>query len=233
MSRTIAIPSAAGAIPAELADAPGGVPRPLLLLVPSVYGASAGFKRTIDRYASRGYDVVAADPFWRTLPGELDIDRRADARARMDAWSPDEGMADMRATLAWAKDALPHWNGKFAIVGFCFGGQHAMLALTRLGADAAVSYHGAKMDQYLGEAAAMTKPFSFHYGERDGVVPMEQVEQIRAALAGKDGAIFVYPGAGHSFAREGVPDYVPDVAELSERRAFEVLDTLKTPAPVS
>lgn len=232
MSQTIEIPSAAGPIPAEFAPSPCPGPSPLLLTVPSVYGVTGGFKQTIDRYAARGYHVIAADPFWRTHAGPLANDRRAEARARMDAWSTDEGVADVRATLDWAQHNLPDWNGRFAVIGFCFGGQHAMFALERLGADAAVTYHGAKMTSYLADAGAIAKPFSFHFGADDPITPPEQIAELRAALAGKDGAIYVYPGVGHNFARIEAPDFVPDVAELSERRAFEVLDTLKTVLPV-
>ena len=69
-------------------------------------------------------------------------------------------------------------------------------------------------------------------GAEDAVVPLDQVEAIRTALAGKPGDIYVYPGAGHSFAREGTSDHMPDVAELSEQRAFTLLERLKNPAPV-
>jgi carboxymethylenebutenolidase len=231
MSRTISIPSPeGGAFDAELAEPAGTTASPLLLLVPSVFGVTGGFKNTVDRYATRGYFAIAADPFWRTLPGPLELERRAEARGRMDHWTPQQGFDDMRATLDWAQTALPHWNGKFAVVGFCFGGQHAMIGLERLGADAAVAYHGSKMNEYLADADAIGKPFSFHFGELDHVVPLEQVAEIRTALAGKDGEIYVYPGVGHSFAREGAPEYSPEVAGLSEARAFAVLAPLKAPA---
>jgi carboxymethylenebutenolidase len=232
MAKTIELASPDGVIPAHLSEPPDAAASPLLILIPSVFGVTDGFIDTMDRYASRGYYAIAADPFWRTLPGPLEHDRRAEARGRMDAWTVEQGLADMRATLAAAATLLPHWNGKFAVIGFCFGGQHAMLALEYLGADAAASFHGAKMEQFLADAGAIDAPYSFHFGEVDPVVPLENVEQIRAALAGKPGDIYVYPGAGHSFAREGAPDYLPDVAELSEQRTFAMLEDLKSPVRI-
>ena len=102
----------------------------------------------------------------------------------------------------------------------------------RLGADAGVSFHGTSIQRYLDEAPAVTKPFSLHFAEEDDLVSLEDVERIRAALAGKDGEIVVYAGATHGFARAETPRYNPTVAHEAEERAFAMLDTLKTAAIV-
>lgn len=228
MAHTISIPSGDGrTIDAVLSMPPAG-PAPALVFIPSIFGTTEGFQATMDRYASHGYIVVSADPFWRTHPGPLGYDRRAEASARKDAWNVDEGLSDVRDTVAYLK-TLPDWNGKFAVVGYCFGGRLAMLGLIRLGADAAASFHGTAMHLDLAEAGRITAPFSFHYGEADPVVPLDQVALVRAALAGKDGEICVYPGAGHSFAQQESPNYSPEAGPLSETRALAMLERLKTP----
>jgi carboxymethylenebutenolidase len=216
-------------------DAYLGLPQehaaPALIIVSSIYGVNKGLKQTIERYARRGYIVIAPDIFWRTQPGPLEGNSRAEAQARLNAYGIDPGMDDLRAT----RDALaqiPQWNGKFALVGFCFGGQHAFLGLTRLGADAGVSYHGTSIQNYLDEAPRVTKPFSFHFGSEDDLVSPDDVAAIRKALAGKRGDIVMHDGAGHGFAREKSAGYIEAVAHASEEQAFIMLDELKSVAVV-
>jgi carboxymethylenebutenolidase len=200
-------------------------PAPAIIVVSSIYGVTPGLKHTMDRYAARGFIAIAPDFFWRTQPGPLDDTMREVAEARIKGYAIEDGIEDMRG----ARDALAErsaWNGKFAVLGFCFGGRHAFLGLTRLGADAAVAFHGSHIHRYLDEADAVTKPFSFHFAGIDPLVPLDQVELIRAALTGKRGEIAVYDGVHHGFAREESPRYDPAVARLSEERAFACLDSL-------
>ena len=231
MSETIRIDAPGGGSFEAYLALPQERPAPALIVVSSIYGVNKGLKQTIERYARRGFIVVAPDIFWRTQPGPIESNQRAEAMARLNAYQIDPGMDDLRAT----RDALaqrPEWNGKFALVGFCFGGQHAFLGLTRLGADAGVSYHGTSIQNYLDEAPRVTKPFSFHFGSDDDLVSPEEVEAIRKALAGKTGDIVVHDGAGHGFAREDSAGYNEAVAHASEEQAFIMLDELKSVAVV-
>ena len=218
------------AFDAAVALPPGGT-APALIFIPSIYGNTDGMRATVDRYASHGYIVVSIDPFWRTVPGPLPLDRQPEASARKDDWTPDLGLSDARDVLAYLA-TMPSWNGKFALVGYCFGGRLALLGLIRLGADAAVTFHGTAMHLDLAETGGITAPFSFHYGGADPVVPLDQVEAIKAALAGKDGEIYVYDGAGHSFALPDNPSYHPAIAQLSEERALAIFDRMKDTAVV-
>jgi carboxymethylenebutenolidase len=227
MPQTVSIPTTDGrAFDATVAMPPMAGTFPALVFVPSIYGNTDGMQATIDRYASHGYIVVSIDPFWRTVPGPLGLDRQPEASKRKDDWTVEQGLDDVRAVLAYL-GTLPAWNHRFATVGYCFGGRLSLLALMRLGADAAVTFHGTAMHLDLAEAGAVTKPFSFHFGENDPVVPLDQVEAVKTALAGKDGEIYVYPGAQHSFAQQESPRYDPVAGPLSEERALAVLARLK------
>jgi carboxymethylenebutenolidase len=228
MAHTISIPTSDGRSFDAVLAMPPSANAPALIFIPSIYGNTEGMQATIDRYASDGYIVVSIDPFWRTVPGPLGLDRQPEASARKDTWTVDQGLDDTRAVLGYLK-TLPEWNGRFAMVGYCFGGRLSLLGLIRLGADAAVTFHGTAMHLDLAEAGSITAPFSFHYGENDPVVPLDQVELVKNALAGKDGEIYVYPGAGHSFAQQESPRYDPVAGPLSEERALAVLERIKTP----
>ncbi len=158
---------------------------PLVIVVGSIWGVNDNLKAVVDRYAKRGFIVIAPDPFYRTRPGVLDPRTQLDlALERVEAWKPQDGVDDVRAILSHAK-TFQNWNGKFAIAGYCFGGRLAMMGLTELGADAAVSFHGVGLELHLDKADNVTKPFSFHFGADDEYVPIEVVERLRAGLAGR------------------------------------------------
>ena len=108
-----------------------------------------------------------------------------------------------------------------AILGFCFGGRYALLGAARLGIDAAASFHGTAMGQHLDEVGKITCPVSFHYGDSDPVVPMDEVNQIQKAFAGRpDADIQVYEGAGHNFAMPRKEGYHPQAARASRERVL-------------
>ena len=226
MSTTISITSSDGRpFDAYLALPPSG-PAPAIIVVPSIFGVTDAFKTSLDRFAREGYIVLAADPFWRTHPGPLPLTDVAAAQARKNAYTEHDGFDDLQRTIATLK-TIPEWNGKFGIFGYCFGGKHSFVGLTRFGAEAGASFHGTFIHTVLDEADKLNGPFSFHYGEDDHIVPLEQVDRIRTALAGKDGEIFVYAGAGHSFALPDAPQYNPEVARISEDRALAVFSRMK------
>jgi carboxymethylenebutenolidase len=229
MSETITITTPGGASFDAYLALPERRPAPAIIAVSSIYGVTQGMVETLDRYARRGFIVIAPDVFWRTQPGPLEGNRRADAQARLDAYDIEAGMNDLRATRDWLA-SRPEWNGKFAVLGFCFGGQHAFLALARLGADAAVSFHGTSIQHYLDEAPAVSKPFSFHFAAEDDLVTPDDVARIRQALAGKPGEIIVHEGATHGFSRVDSNGYNAAVAHAAEERAFALLDELKSAA---
>jgi carboxymethylenebutenolidase len=228
MPETISITCPEGGVFDAYVTSPAGTgAAPAILIGPSIFGVTDGLKQTLDRYASRGFHAVAADPFWRTHPGPLEQpDDMAAARQRSSEWKVEQGLSDMRATLA-AIATLPNWNGKFAVLGFCFGGIHAMLGLTRLGADASVAFHGVQMQNHLDGAERITKPYSFHFAEDDPVVPLDDVERVRRALPADGGEVHVYPGTGHGFAQVEAAKFHPEAAALAEQRAFAVLEQLK------
>jgi carboxymethylenebutenolidase len=123
--------------------------------------------------------------------------------------------------------ARPRCNGKIAILGFCFGGRYALLGAARPGVDAVASFHGTLMGQHLDEVDAIRCAVSFHYGEEDPVVPMEEVRAIQQAFAGRSGAeVRVYPGAGHNFAMPRKPGYHPAVARAARERVLRCFTSM-------
>ncbi len=118
--------------------------------------------------------------------------------------------------------------GKIAVVGYGFGGKYAILALTRLGADAAAAFYGTGIDAHLAEAPAAKLPLSLHFGDDDDRVPFAEVRRIKGALEGfPTTEIYRYPGVGHGFAMREHAGFDEPTALAAERRVFNFLDALQ------
>ena len=132
----------------------------------------------------------------------------------------DHAMRHMRST--------PGSNGKVAVIGFGRGGQQAYLAACRLNPEAAIIYHGTRIDDFLEEGRHIDCETVFHTGRDDPYMTDEADRRIHAALRGKFNlAIYKYH-AGDAFTDEDDPvNYVREAALLAHRRTLDVLCKLK------
>ncbi len=186
---------------------------PGIVLITAIFGIDDEMKELSDAWADDGFVVSTPDIFWRVMPGPTaDMEK---AFARYEAFDADQGMLDVEDLINDLK-SRPQCNGKVAVLGFCFGGRYAHLAAARLGADAAGSYHGTRIGEHLDEVDQVTCPVSFHFGADDPFVPMDEVNAIKAAYAGRPNAnIVTHAGASHNFAMPYKEGYVAEVAKAS------------------
>lgn len=191
----------------------GGGKAPGILLITAIFGTDEEMRNAADAYAKDGFLVYTPDVFWRTMPGPThDFGK---AIARYESFDRDQGLADM-ADLLKAMRADPRCNGKVGVLGFCFGGLYAYLGASRLGVDAAGSYHGTKIGDYLGEVDKVKVPVSFHYGKEDPIVPLDEVAAVQKAFAGRANAeVTLHDGATHNFSMAKMDGYHPEVAKKS------------------
>jgi carboxymethylenebutenolidase len=224
------IPVPGGKMPAYIA-VPKVTPAPALVLIPSVFGVVPVVRDTIDRFAENGFLTIGLDVYFRTVPGPKDRDIKTEfdeALARNKAYDHETGVIDLAAVRDYAL-ARPECNGKWAVVGYCFGGRYAMIAGADLGADAVGGFHPSNLGKELDKARRMNVPASFHVGDSDASVPMTDVEAVQAALAHNPRAqVYVYPGIKHGFSGKGGSSYDEAVAELSLERVLNLLDELKS-----
>ena len=90
--------------------------------------------------------------------------------------------------------------------------------------DAAVAYHGADTDKYLGEVDNLRAPLLMHLGEEDEFISKAAQAQIKAALASTASAtVYSYPGQHHAFARHSGAHYDAAAAALANKRTSEFL----------
>jgi carboxymethylenebutenolidase len=144
----------------------------------------------------------------------------------MGKFDVEQGMKDIEDVIADLKNR-PECNGKVGMLGFCFGGRYVHLSAARLGIDAGAAFHGTAIGKNLEETNKITCPMSLHFGENDPVVPMEEVNAIKAAYAGKTNVdIVVYEGAGHSFSMPSNQGFDADVAKASRDAALALFRSM-------
>jgi carboxymethylenebutenolidase len=234
MTKTLSIPMSDGAtMDTELA-APKNGPAPGILIIPAIFGIDDGVCEIMGDWAARGCVVLAVDSFHRSIPGTMGRDDagREKAQKRYAEFDAEQGVKDFAEAVAWLRrDA--RCNGKVVVFGYCFGGRYAFLAAARGYTDGAVSFHGTKIGLNLDEAKNVCRPLSIHVGDKDGSIPMSEVEATRDALAGNPVAeVHVYPGCVHGFTGKGRPSYDAGADAASTAAAERMIRSMTPPATV-
>ncbi len=199
---------------------------PGLVLFQEIFGVNEHIRAVAEQYAADGFVVLAPDVFWRQAPRvELGYvgDERARAISLMQALAPADVLADIAATVKTLRARPEVGNAKVGCFGYCMGGRFAFLAGALGGVDAAVAFYGGGIHAQLDRAAAVKCPIQFHYAEHDDNIPLEAVEKVRAAFAGKPAEVFVYPGAHHGFNCWARASYHAPSAAVAHGRALAFL----------
>jgi carboxymethylenebutenolidase len=206
---------------------PKALPAAAVVVLQELFGVNADIRKTCDELAEQGFIAVAPDLFWRQEAGaDLSVKSEADWQHGLrlyQAYDRDAGVRDIKdAVDAVAK--LPECTGKIAIQGYCLGALMTFLTAVRCRVDAAVAYHGADTEKYLGEVGNLHAPLLMHLGEEDEFISAAAQAQIKAALAGRlDATVCSYPGQHHAFARHNGAHYDAVAATLANGRTNEFL----------
>ena len=200
---------------------------PAMVLASAIHGVDADMRGIAEAFAAKGYIAVAPDLFWRTVPGPLPRDdARAKPRGQPRLEKIKAGEQDLVDTLAVVKRE-PQWNGKAAVMGFCYGGPYAILGPKRLGFDAGISCHGTQMLDFLPELDGVSKPVCVIWGDQDEMAPPPVLEAYRAAAAKKKNLdLNVFPGVRHRYMMKSSPAYDPKLHDFSIGKALEILEKL-------
>ena len=196
---------------------PLGKPRGGLVIVQEIFGVNSHIRAVADGYAADGYLVVAPALFDRAKrnyeTGYTQPDIEAGVAIMMGLkW--ENTLADIAAAIGNAKSA-----GKVGIVGYCYGGAAAWMAVSRLpGLACAVPYYGGAIPSQIGEQPKC--PVLFHWGETDHSIPLEAAQKVAAA---HPEAISNYYQAGHGFNCDQRASYHAESAKLARERTIEFL----------
>ena len=205
-------------VPVYRAQPEGKTNLPVILVVSEIFGVHEHIADVARRLAKQGYLALAPDLFVR----QGDPQKAASiAELQRDIISktPDaQVMADLDATVAWAK--ANGGNGdRIGITGFCWGGRITwMYAAHNPSIKAGVAWYG----RLLGDstpvtprhpvdiAGSLSVPVLGLYGLKDTGISQESITVMKAALAnGPNKSTFViYPNSGHAFNADYRASYV-------------------------
>jgi carboxymethylenebutenolidase len=226
MGDRITIEGQDGAFNAYIAR-PKIMPAAAVVVLQELFGVNADIRKTCDELAEQGFVAVAPDLFWRQEPGiDLNVTSEADWQHGLrlyQAYDRDAGVRDIQDTLK-AVAKLPECTGKIGVQGYCLGALMTFLTAVRGQVNAAVAYHGADTEKYLGEVQNLHAPLLMHLGEEDEFISKAAQAEIKTALASKKNAtVYSYPGQRHAFARHNGAHYNAAAAALANGRTSEFL----------
>ncbi|MGP9788336.1 dienelactone hydrolase family protein [Roseinatronobacter sp. NSM] len=192
-----------------------GAPRGGVVILQEIFGVTEQLKSVAVHYAALGYDVAIPALFDRQARGAvLAFDQGAKGRDLMLAAQ----LADVSRDIAAAVAALAQTGGKVAVIGFCWGGGLAIHAAQHVPVAGGVAFYATRLPAYFG--APLRAPVLGHFGLHDDHVPMDMLDQARAQWPGME--VHLYD-AGHAFANDARPSYVPDAADLAHKRTAAFL----------
>lgn len=179
---------------------------PAVVLACTIRGVDDDLRGIADAFCACGYIAAAPDLFWRTTPGPLG---RSDPRAAIRGQPRREKIATGEQDLRDVLQALrghASFNGRAAVIGFCYGGPYGILGPKRLGYEAGLSCHGSQLADYLPEAEDIGRPVCLVWGDRDHLAP-EGVRNAYRAVAARSArlAVHVLPGVQHGYMMRGHP----------------------------
>ena len=186
-------------------------PRPGILLIHGGAGLDEHAREQARRYAACGYAVFACDMFGEGVAGD-----RERVIACLTALRDDPDLLVRRALAGLSQlSQCPEADGRFAAVGFCFGGL-AALTLARSGAHlaAAVSIHGSLATPRPAEPGAVRAKLLVCHGARDPHVPMSDVAAFAEEMtyAQAHWQLTMYGSAMHGFTHQhAAPGAIPGV----------------------
>ena len=200
-----------GDIPAYYAVKKGGGKRPVVIVVPEIFGLHEYQKDMCRRLANSGYFAVSSDPFFRT--GDLSkISDIKEVLKGANALSDEQAFKDLDAVVAWTEKQPRANAGKLGLTGMCRGGRMVwMYTAHNKKVDAAVAWYGPtfaepttlKPQNPVDVTDKIDRPVLGLYAGEDSGIPMTHVDRMRAGLMAfghdKKSQIHVYPGVPHAF----------------------------------
>ena len=194
---------------------------PGVVVLQEWWGLVPHIKTLADRFAEAGYVAIAPDLFngaQTTNPDE--------AGRLLMALNIEKTAEKLLKTIDFLLGHEAVTSDRAGVIGFCMGGQLALLAGTlspKIGA--VVDFYGIH-PHVKPDFSQLRSPILGFFGERDGLVTSEAVSQLEAAIAAASGTIEtkIYANADHAFFNDTRPEvYDPAAAEDAWTRTLSFL----------
>jgi len=216
---------------------PAAPPRVTVLMLGAIWSVTDHIEDLCVRLAREGFGAIAPCLFRgenipaRNAPPEilrqafLDFDDRRCVR-------------DLRHVARLARQGRFGETGAVVPWGFCLGGRFAhLLPAVCDDVEGAIVFYGRMRFERqpikpflpIELAGLIEVPYLGHFAETDELIPLGDVDELRAALEerGVRHAVHVYPGAKHSFFDSTRPaDHDPAASSLAWSRSIEFLHTI-------
>lgn len=190
-----------------------GQSHPAVIVWMEVFGVNSHIRDVTERVAAEGYVAIAPDFFHRSAPGiELGYDEAGmnEGIANMMKLTADQMIADAQSALTYLRGRADVRGHKVGVMGFCIGGHMTYLTACETDVAAAASFYGGGIAapegpggaaSTVGRTAGISCPILCLYGAKDPHIPLDQVDQVRSALAaaGTQHEVIVYDEADHGF----------------------------------
>jgi carboxymethylenebutenolidase len=183
---------------------------PGVVVLQEWWGLVPHIKTVADRFAEAGFVAIAPDLYG----GETTTSPDEAGRLFM-ALNIEQTARQLEETLQYLQNHPAVVGDRLGVVGFCMGGQLALLAATlsqRVGA--VVDFYGIHPN-VRPDFSKLSAPVLGIFGEKDGFVTPEAVRSLEAAIQQAGGSIetHIYPGADHAFFNDTRPEvYQPAAA---------------------
>jgi carboxymethylenebutenolidase len=224
----VKVPVQDGTTPAYRAMPASGGPFPVVLVVQEIFGVHEHIKDICRRLAKVGYLAVAPELYAR----QADVSKMElkEIISKVVPRVPDsQVLADLDATLAWAKASSKGDTGRLGVTGYCWGGRIVWLFTAHNpSVKAGVAWYGRLVGEPdelhpknpIDVVDSLHAPVLGLYGEADQGIPVATVEKMRAALqaANKPADIHVYPKTPHAFFADYRPSYRKNEADDGWKR---------------
>lgn len=234
-----------GTAEAFLARPDDGARHPGVLLLMDAFGLRPQIGEMAERIASRGYEVLAPNLFYRggkdavgEMPNMSEEGARMEffqkLRPLMGELTPERISSDGDAYLRRLEEDS---DGPFAITGYCMGARVGLriaaahpdrvAALAGFHAGGLVTDEPDSPHRSLDEVQA---ELYFGFADNDQSMTAENIAEFERALEGADvsARVEVYEGAAHGYTMADMPVYHEQAAERHYDELFALLDRTTT-----
>ncbi len=178
----------------------GGAKVPGLVLIQEWHGVNGYIRSMVDRFASKGFVVLAPDLY----DGTVATDNETAGKLMSELHWPT--VIDKIAGAVKYLGADPRTHGKVGVVGFCMGGAATLLAAASVqGVSAVVPFYGIPPAGAV-DWKALRVPIQGHYATVDNWVKPEMIAAASAEVNAHGGSFELHMyEANHAFMRDTDP----------------------------